>query len=662
MRPAPGSPDPAPLVKRSLVPIAALVGALCLWWLVGREAPRASMHAAPAAAPAPAAPAPAAALERASQGAAVAASRGAVPREAVAPPAPAGEDVPPQTAAAPEPEPSLFVRGRVVDRAGAGVPRVPLVRTGQANAPSTRAIELATSGPDGSFAAELPAFRGDDTLAASPASPWATLRAARVRAEDPGDQLVVVAPAVALAGAVVEAGGGPLAGATVRFRVPVQALIGFPAPLDGTVAADAQAVSGADGRFALARAPAAPGARLQVEHAGFRALDEPAPDGPRDDLLLALERLGEDEPWLLGVVVRPDGTPARGARVRLGALATRTDEDGRFGLARAPEEPEAPLVAALVGRQPAVLPRAGELLRQEFPPPLVRLVLGARALSIRGVVLDAEGLPLPRWRVGLVDGTVLGPNRIPAELAEDLARGKEVQTETDAQGRFVLGGLLERDYVVQAFDAGTLLMLRTGPVPAGTRDLVLRVPADALVARVTGVVVARDGAPLAGVRVGSALTTSRNGGASEQLPGRSVLTGADGRFALEQVPRRLVELTVSGEDVIPQAFALDPERDLRLTVARRLHFRVALGPAAGEQPPPDAIAVLDAAGAFLPLYLFQGNGWSSSSVYGLARLGTNALGVSEDAALLVFLRESAEVARTPLALAPDEVTVVRWPR
>jgi hypothetical protein len=132
-------------------------------------------------------------------------------------------------------------------------------------------------------------------------------------------------------------------------------------------------------------------------------------------------------------------------------------------------------------------------------------------------------------------------------------------------------------------------------VRAGTRDAVLVVRDDALLARLGGTLRDARGAPVAGAEVelsATILDTGRNGVAQTAHGTR---TDAGGRFALENVPWRNLELVASGDELERLAVPLDEldvTRALELVVRRR--YRVLVEPARGERA--THYAVLDEAG------------------------------------------------------------------
>src|SRR6185503_7957091 len=167
--------------------------------------------------------------------------------------------------------------------------------------------------------------------------------------------------------------------------------------------------------------------------------------------------------------------------------------------------------------------KLGKLPTQLKLPPLAELrepgavtdftlVLSGEPLSIRGRVLEPDGSPVPNAIVRLGDATPFGMiyRKIGGEgigvstTAEALLRGGEAYTEvrTDKDGRFTLGGLLDREYRVIGFDSKTLRRAKTEPIRAGKNDVEVRLPDRSACVRVAGRVVGLDGTPIAGVSVG----------------------------------------------------------------------------------------------------------------------------------------------------------------
>ena len=218
----------------------------------------------------------------------------------------------------------------------------------------------------------------------------------------------------------------------------------------------------------------------------------------------------------------------------------------------------------------------GAIVNDGLPhaPPLQELVLG-QDLAIAGRVIDADGKPLSGWRVALQGTTELSHGRLPVVAAETLGGAGAVIT--GARGRFRVGGLLERDYALQAWDKDTLLMIKGVAVPAGTDDLELRLAPDALHPRVAGRIVTRAGRPVAQARVRVSAVTYRTESGFSSDTGAETLTDADGRFELADVPRELVYLDLDAENILPERYWFDdgqPVDDLVLSVPARVHFQV----------------------------------------------------------------------------------------
>src|SRR5690606_36644335 len=83
---------------------------------------------------------------------------------------------------------------------------------------------------------------------------------------------IVVAPAIRLAGVVIEADGRPVADARIFAVLGVDRRARIPRVLDRCVSAEFGTTSGVDGTFAIARAPDAADLQLLVSATGYRQL------------------------------------------------------------------------------------------------------------------------------------------------------------------------------------------------------------------------------------------------------------------------------------------------------------------------------------------------------------------------------------------------------
>lgn len=154
---------------------------------------------------------------------------------------------------------------------------------------------------------------------------------------------------------------------------------------------------------------------------------------------------------LSGRVLDPHGRPVAGAMVFHGPASVLSDAEGRYRFPTAPVQPTA-LVAVARGYRPTRV----EAPRTRLGRP-VDVVLSGEALSISGVVVDADGAPWPNVTVEIADGTpcdateapAKGPPPPPGLMAETVASGAETAIVSDADGRFRIGGLAERSYLLR---------------------------------------------------------------------------------------------------------------------------------------------------------------------------------------------------------------------
>jgi hypothetical protein len=568
-----------------------------------------------------------------------------------APPVAAAEPpAPPPIAPVASPSPQR-VRGRALQTDGRPIAGVDIV------AESNRLQRLATSASDGFFDFELTAKHARLHVSSSE---WITLHCAMY--DGTARELYVIAtPSIALAGRVLGEDGRALADARIAIDEPYDALSEFPLPRHTTNPVGYGTRSGTDGAFAFDAAPAYAKLQLVTSADGYDTDSRALPSSATLDLVIVLRKNADIAEEILGVVVHADGSPAVGASVHFGTAKAVVDERGQFRLALEKwVPPEQALVAAKQGFQAALIEDYSAVVAsaQRHPAP-VRLVLGAEALSISGTIVGADGEPRSGWIVSLLDPTALAQS-VPVPSAERETLGKRVVHETKADGAFTLGGLRARDYRLQAYDKTTLVSLASEPLAAGTQDAVLRVPADALVERIQGRVVARDGKPLAAVHLSVQYVTERSKYGASMQGGSRTQSAEDGSWSLDNVPRRGVSLLVGNDETIPLQYPLDGvdlDRPIVLTPLRRCHFRIENGPT---KPQQIGFQVYDAQDRELDLMQIQGNGWMSTKGGLLIDGSCQTLAVSEDAVLIRLHDRGSVVASRALTLVPNEVTVVRF--
>ena len=541
---------------------------------------------------------------------------------------------------------------------------------------------VATSDGRGEFQVELPA--GEDEVVLEAASPatlarneggvlgsrprFATVRACHARRHDAqADHILIAAPAVAVAGAVVDESGIGVAGAKVAASVEDADLTSFPFARDRMERVRNATTTDASGSFALATVAFAEGAVVRATLDGYEDASEPVPSVDRDDLFLTLRPTNAAAAHTVNGVVRlPDGSPAAGASIRYREHEVSATNDGSFefelrtGERDYDAEQATSLGAGLEGYGPAIIDDFDRVLFDARPhsPPPIELILGERARVIAGRVVDDEGDGLPDWNVMIRNGVVLNRNMVPIPTAEALAGN--VSTQTDIDGRFELIGLLDRSYEVWAYHDSTLQAIEIdGPVHAGTADLVLVASSDGLHAVVEGIVLSRRGQPIESAQVGVERVTARMNNGSMWASGEATTTDAGGRFRLTNVPREGIRLSVFGSQVVPEHVPFGPDDDpenVRLSVARRCHFQARLLGADSSDP---NFSMIDESGQRLALYAFQSNGWSSNSMRDFGSTGTTpVLAVSEDARVIVLYVKGEEVARRSVLLEADGVNMI----
>lgn len=499
---------PVAALAGGAVALVALLGALAVGWNVATRAPVpvTSPARVAALAPAPVEPAalaPASARTPAGAAPAAPASPSAAASLAPAPSerrtevlharlvTPAGEPLAGVRVAARDPRQLRWTTdGWALVADGFWLPLAPAQRAELARSPEARAAFLAehfaAGGPLAREARallegrELPRAEartdalGAFTLEVRPGSRALELGAADLaligsgRPEQPlGAEtlLFLAATAVRVEGRLLDARGGPCAGARVEHAAAYRDDAGGLIRRGDTLQpGNATTRTDEDGRFVFERLPAVAGAWLSAEKDGAgtgRALDLSA--GAPDGLTLTLWVEPEPERLrLVGSVLRPDGAPASEARLILAGTATTTDETGAFELVPASAPGGADLFVVEAGYDPLVVPAFGAGLMGPGTVNAGVLRLPATRLALSGRVTDAAGNPL------CVALELLDPTRVDGldPTLEQAAGGTLFRTpSTAADGTFELRGLLDREYRLRA--DGT----EFGPFRAGTRDL-----------------------------------------------------------------------------------------------------------------------------------------------------------------------------------------------
>ncbi|MCA8973466.1 MAG: carboxypeptidase regulatory-like domain-containing protein, partial [Planctomycetes bacterium] len=499
---------------------------------------------------------------------------------------------------------------------------------------------------------------------------WATALAGSTRVPDLAQSTVVVAPRVELSGRVVDTDGRPLAGAVVQVHLPSHFGAEFGIVLDYSVRVSWKASCDQDGRFVLHDVAAVAQAQLSATLGGYLPRFIELPASSPAELELVLVRPGVGAAKIAGLVVDESDALVADARVSAGGAVSRTDERGAFTIDLSNGETLGRITAVAKGMQPAVLVPDGDANGRTVWPARVVLRLGPPPLSITGRVLDRNRRPIEGVRVWVDDPTVVGFDGETTMLAETFL-GREDRpfwafVVTDGSGTFRLDGLLDRAYVVRALDPVTLRAVTREGVPAGGNGVDLQLAA-ATFPELRGRIVARDGAPLAGITV--KLTRPA---LSVRIPGHpdssmfewassaAVQTDRAGEFAFADVPTEGVTVTASGETILVAYGEIVPGIDplaFELKVERRMHLQVEVGAPADRA---DEIQVLDATDRPMLLVIMRGGARTQRFRFALLDGRSEVLTLGEDGRNVVLLKHGVEVGRMPVQLQAGQVNTIRF--
>lgn len=699
----------AALVKTKIIAAAAVivVGIAGTWVAVGQgDAPPPETGGAPAL-PVAAADTPEPMPE---------AERTAVPRAAVV-----------EAAAPSEAQAAALFRGRVLTAEGRALADVEVRFRSEAAAEGA----AARSDADGVFTLVRPdATR--DLVVDDPE--WTTVLAGVVMPGDSSEPIVVAAPRLRLAGLVVGEGGERLEQTLVTCSLPRDFRARFTEVLDLSRGEPWRTLTRDDGGFALDGLGVVEGAELHFTREGYLPHSMPQPTNSDTAMQVVLHQPTPVEGSLLGQVVDVAGIAVADARVSLGDATAVSGADGRFAIDMQQAGRNRQLVAMKRGHLPGRYELSeweGAFQAADQPFALVRL--GAEPLSISGELVDARGRPLAGAKIWAADPTVFGnlregfglvavegflsggltvgelrsrflphggeptPGMVEQVLAEN-PTAKWGWVKTDAQGRFRLGGLLDREYTISAMLPDSLARVDAGPFPAGMTQARVVMPEGVVVPRIAGQVVGRRGTPVSGVRVKLVCDTvelervtynsegrRRYHGSGRSEEGRSTVTDAEGRFELTDVGADHVYLSLSGDKIMPQSFGQprpgsggervwmgemdgegapasrgladvgQPLDNLTVPVTLRLHLRVDLH----ERELADQVGAVDDAGNRINLWMMSGSEVETMDKFRLHEGRSEVLSAPEDVAMLVLFREGIEVRRVPVLLEPGKVNVVR---
>ena len=518
---------------------------------------------------------------------------------------------------------------------------------------------------------------------------WCTVLEGVVRAgAEPPPVLVVAAPAVRLGGLVRSSRGDAVVGASIQIVWPGDLRNRLSLVSDAASEVRLGMRTSDTGAFSLT-AGAVSGAELLVVADGHRAHREPMPMQDATDLVVVLERLEGTPGSVQGIVVDPSGRSVAGACVGLGRSVTSSDGGGNFVIAD--EGSAESLAATAVGHRRATMPRGPGFAS------FVVLTLDAEPMTIGGRVVDETGAGVGGVLVWPADATPLCASRDPisvegfasgcptmGSLRERFERGefagrdprqvlRETATaswpwvRTAADGTFTVTGLEDRSYRLRAMNEETLQLVEVPDVRAGSVGLRVVLDGRELFASVRGVVVARDGSPVPGVRLRLQIDAQRLQGSTMHGQATAVaVSDAKGRFEMERVPKAFAYLRVEGDDVLPGEpgrglaggmFELCSGRplELRVEVNLRMHVQVELL----DPKRADSIVVLDADEQPVRINVFQGNGRREHDALGLVDGRSPVFVVPDTATTLVLRNGGREVSREVLQLRRGDVNALR---
>ncbi|MHC5062615.1 MAG: sigma-70 family RNA polymerase sigma factor [Planctomycetota bacterium] len=564
-------------------------------------------------------------------------------------------------AAPPIEEPMTRVSGKVMDQTGLSLAGVNLVSRGLSGGEGWKS----TSDAAGRFS--IPVDASSKRIVADDER-YATVLAGYAEMTTDAEAVVVVAARGQVTGRVVDSGGLPLPEVALSISLPANLGASLGTVLDYSLPERWSTSSDADGRFNFESAPLIPRATLSAKLDGYSPELLPLQQVNFVKLEITMQRPSPSSQGIAGTVIDPSGAIVPGAKVALGLQGTVADEFGRFAFTIE----EAPEPARLLAISPGFMPTRESLLDHRddaggFSQDIV-MRLGAGSLAITGRVVDQRGDPVSGARVWLDDPTRFGFSGGSFLQVETILSGAEPEVwstvSTDANGRFTLSGLLDREYRIQAMQPETLVAVRSDRLAAGTiaPDLVL--PTDEVHAEISGQALDSRGEPVAGVRLylgRLTFETAVPGGTYDRVaPGASTVTQADGKFRFQGVPRQGVSLSYTGDEIMLGSISLGAEDDLqniRLVLQRRINLQISIG---GDEEIADRVKVLDLDGRSLLLRIMRGANSHTGRSVEISEGLSQVFSVSDQARTVVLYQDGEEIGRRDIQPEPGALNRIEF--
>ena len=357
---------------------------------------------------------------------------------------------------------------------------------------------------------------------------------------------VVLIEAIDLRGHVVDEEGTPVEGVQVSLRVDLEALGTYPIGLetsfsDLTRATRPKTSTDRDGRFTLNDVPANSLFDLRALSPDGRSATMRVPEASSYDVLMML---GEKKPLtepIHGRVVFQGGGPVSGAKVDLGYETAVTGDDGSFTFELSKMQWDA-FVRGDRTTVTALAPNGAFSIADAEPGASVTLLIPSQMGTLQGRLLDEEGRGVRGAQVTVYDGTRSGGRSTMMEMRGALDQGLGWPT-TDAEGRFTLSNLLDRNYTLRFIGEDANLVFDVPGVRAGNELVSFQIP-KGYRAPFEGRVLDIHGRPLSSVQV-SLSAWMQHADGKPRSGGRRWLTSsdADGRFRIPSLSRAGAHLT-----------------------------------------------------------------------------------------------------------------------